>query len=69
MNKSRYTVLFASFILSIIIISNTVSATKWVKLKPQKVVDRAEFIVMGKYDFTSKAKPSEFVFQGFELNN
>lgn len=68
MRKSRYTLLFASFIFSIMTISNTVSATKWVELKPQEVVDRAEFIVVGKYDFTSKGKPSEFVFQGFDFN-
>lgn len=68
MRKSRYTLLFAIFILSIMTISNTVSATKWVELKPQEVVDRAEFIVVGKYEFTSKSKPSEFVFQGFDFN-
>ena len=68
MRKSCYIPLFSSLFLSIMIISNTVSATSWVEVKPQEVVDSAEVIVTGKYDFTSKPKPSEFVFQGLDFN-
>lgn len=68
MRKSCYILLFASFFLSILIISITVSATSWVELKPQEVVDRAEVIITGKYDFTSKPKPSGFVFRGLDFN-
>lgn len=50
------------------IIDITVSATKWVELKPQEVVDRAEVIITGKYDFTSKPKSSGFIFQGFSFH-
>lgn len=68
MRKSICILFFASFFFSIMIIGNTVSATKWVELKPQEVVDRAEVIITGKYDFTSKPKPSGFVFQGLDFN-
>lgn len=68
MRKSCSILLFASFFSLIMIISNTVSATSWVELKPQEVFDRAEVIVTGTYDFTSKPKPSEFVFQGLDFN-
>lgn len=68
MRKSCNILLFASFFLSIMITSITVSATSWVELKPQEVVDRAEVIITGKYDFTSKPKHSGFVFQGLEFN-
>jgi len=50
------------------IVSNTAAATKWVELKPQEVMDRAEVIVTGKYDFTSKEKPSRFIFQGVDFH-
>ncbi len=63
MRKSIYVLLFASFLLS----SITVAATSWVELKPHEVADRAEVIVTGKYDFTSKTKRSEFVFQGYDF--
>lgn len=68
MQKSGYILFIASFFLSIMIIGNIVSATSWVELKPQDVVDRAEVIITGKYDFTSKPKPSGFVFQGLDFN-
>ncbi|MFJ5624993.1 hypothetical protein ACIQD3_20250 [Peribacillus loiseleuriae] len=68
MKKSCYILLFTSFFLSIMLINITVAATSWVELKPQEVVDRAEVIVTGKYDFSSKSKPSGFVFQGLDFN-
>ncbi len=50
------------------IFSITVSATKWVELKPQEVVDRAEVIVIGKYNFSSKPIKSSLLFQGYDFN-
>ncbi|MBM7602738.1 hypothetical protein JOC75_000708 [Metabacillus crassostreae] len=68
MRNLCYILLFTSFFLSIMIINITVSATSWVGLKPQDVVERAEVIVTGKYDFSTKPKPSDFVFQGLDFN-
>lgn len=68
MRKSRNILLFASFFISIMIISNTVSATSWVELEPQEIVDRAEVIITGKYDFTSKPKHRGNGFQGLKFN-
>ncbi|WP_409250639.1 hypothetical protein V1502_10705 [Bacillus sp. SCS-153A] len=67
MRNSYYISLLASCILSILITSLSVTATSWVELEPQEVVNRAEVIVMGTYDFTSEPKPSDFIFQGFEF--
>ncbi|MEH7235618.1 hypothetical protein [Bacillus sp. JJ1562] len=58
-------VLLTCLFLSLVIIS--VSATSWPELEPQQVLDRAEVIVMGQYDFSSKAKRGESVFQGREF--
>lgn len=68
MRKLYYIPFFATLFSSIMIISITVSATSWGELKSQEVVDRAEVIITGKYDFTSKPKPSGFVFQGLDFN-
>lgn len=69
MRKLCIVFLFTSFFLSsIMIINNSVSATKWVELRPQEIVDRAEVIIIGKYDFSSKPKPSEFIFEGLDFN-
>lgn len=67
MRRSFYLLLFSIFFSFILIISDTASATSWVELKPQEVVDRSEVIVTGKYDFTSKPKPSQFIFQGLDF--
>lgn len=71
MRKSCYLLLISFFFSFVLIISDTASATSWVELKPQEVVNRAEVIVTGKYDFTSKPKPSRFIFQGhdFKIKN
>ncbi|RPF50404.1 hypothetical protein [Aquisalibacillus elongatus] len=54
MRKLYSILLVVSFFLFIMLISVTATATSWEELKPQEVVDRAEVIVAGKYDFTSK---------------
>jgi len=50
------------------LINITVSATIWIEFKPQDVVDKAEVIVTGKYNLSSKSKPADFVFKGLEFN-
>lgn len=50
------------------IIDSSVFATKWIEMEPQEVSDRAEVVISGTYDFSSKAVPSDFVFAGFTFN-
>ncbi|MEH7225557.1 hypothetical protein V7112_17245 [Bacillus sp. JJ1566] len=59
-------VLLACLFFSLVITS--VSATSWAELQPQVVLDRAEVIVIGKNNFSSKPKNGEEVFQGREFN-
>lgn len=68
MRKLCYIILFSIFLLSIMITSKTVSARSWVELEPQEVLDRAEVIVTGKYDFTGEPKLGESSFIGYEFN-
>ena|SRR5690625_611848 len=68
MRKPCTILLFASFYITLLMISNTVLATSWVRIEPEEVLDRAEVIIIGKYDFTSEPKPGESVFQGLDFN-
>lgn len=45
-----------------------VTATSWAELKPKEVNKRAEVIVLGKYNFSSKSQKSEFIFHGYEFH-
>lgn len=45
-----------------------VSATSYEKLDAQEVVDRAEVIVIGTYDFGRRSEGSEFVFDGYPFD-
>ncbi|REJ10971.1 hypothetical protein [Halobacillus trueperi] len=45
-----------------------VSATSYEKLDPQEVVDRAEVIVIGTYDFDRRSEGSEFIFDGYPFD-
>lgn len=58
-------IIFLIFLLSI---TPHVSATSWVVLEPEKVVERADVIVRGTYDFSSEPELSHFVFQGLEFH-
>ena len=60
-------ILFILLVLSTTTGTN-VSATSWAELDPQEVSDRAEVIVLGTYDFSSKPQPSDFIFQGRTFN-
>ena len=68
MRKPCTILLFASFYITLLMISNPVLARSWVKIEPEEVLDRAEVIIIGKYDFTSEPKPGESVFQGLDFN-
>ena len=68
MEKLRYVLFFLTIFIGLMIVGASVSATSWVELDPQEVSDRAEVIVIGKYDFTSKSISSDFIFQGYEFN-
>lgn len=68
MRKLCYIILFSIFLLSIMITSKTISARSWVELEPQEVLDRAEVIVTGKYDFIVEPKLGESSFIGYEFN-
>ncbi len=50
-----------------VIISTSASATSWVYLQPEEILERAEVIVLGSYDFSSEPK-SAFIFQGYEFH-
>lgn len=67
MRKPSVVPLLVCLFTSLIITSQPVSATSWVGLEPQEVLERAEVIIMGTYDFTSEPEPSQFVFQGFNF--
>jgi hypothetical protein len=64
MKKFCCIILFLIFLLSI---TPHVSATSWVVLEPEKVVDRSDVIVRGTYDFSSEPELSHFVFQGLDF--
>ncbi|MBM7691505.1 hypothetical protein JOC77_000910 [Peribacillus deserti] len=44
-----------------------VSASKWVEVQPQEVIDRSVLTITGTYDFSSKPKTGDFVFEGYEF--
>lgn len=45
-----------------------VDATSWVVLEPQEVVNRAEVVVLGKYDFSSNPVPGgQSIFEGLNF--
>lgn len=54
-------------LLSILGISNEAHATSWAELQPKEVHKRAEVIVIGRYDFTSKPKGRNMVFTSYEF--
>jgi hypothetical protein len=68
MKVSIYILLYFSFSVFFMMVGPSVYATSWVEIEPQDIVDRADAILMGEYDFTSDPKPMEFVFQGLEFH-
>lgn len=55
---ARVVLLACSFLFLVV---TSVSATSWAELELQEVLERAEVIVMGQYDFSSKPKRGESV--------
>ena len=68
MKKIGFILSFVLILLPMSIVNTSVSATSWVELNPEEVLDRAEVIVIGTYDFSSKPKSSAFVFRGYKFN-
>lgn len=60
--------LLAVTIFISMMVDTRVSATSWIVMEPQEVSDRAEVVVSGTYDFSSKAVSSDFIFVGFTFN-
>jgi hypothetical protein len=54
-------------LFSLPVFSSRAFATSWVFLDPQEVVDRAEEIVLGKYDFSSNPVSGKIPFHGLEF--
>lgn len=54
-------------LLSLAVFSPRALATSWVLLDPQEVVDRAEVIVLGKYDFSCSPVSGERPFHGLDF--
>lgn len=66
--KKLTCLLFLAIFITIINAHSNVSATSWMEIEPQEVLDNAEVIITGKYDFSSKPKRSKFIFQGYYFN-
>lgn len=60
--------LLAAVCATMMIGNNKISATSWVEMDPQEVKDRAKIIASGTYDFSSKPKSSDFIFNGLKFN-
>lgn len=57
MNKIKVLIVNVLLIAAMIMYNNVfVIATKWIKLKPEEVNERADVIVFGKYDFSMSKK-------------
>lgn len=65
MKKLSFILFFVTFLVS----ANTNAfATSWAEMDAQEVNKRAEVIVLGQYNFSSKQQGSHFVFSGYEFN-
>ncbi|WP_052342583.1 hypothetical protein [Bacillus sp. EB01] len=54
---------------TLVLLMNTpVFATSWVEIDPKEVVNRADVVVSGTYDFSDERKESEFIFHGVAFN-
>ncbi|KZE68963.1 hypothetical protein AWM68_01455 [Fictibacillus phosphorivorans] len=64
----RISVVFVSVFLYMMLFFTEAYATSWVEFEPEEVHKRAEVIVVGQYDFTSKPEGSNSVFTSYEFN-
>ncbi|MDM5317397.1 hypothetical protein QUF49_15410 [Fictibacillus sp. b24] len=67
MKKSIAVILLGMF-LSMMLINTQAHATSWAEVEPEEVHKRADVIVMGQYDFTSKPQGRNMVFTSYEFN-
>lgn len=61
------TMIFISMFLSVMLINSEAHATSWAEVEPEEVYKRAEVIVVGQYDFTSKPKGRNMLFTSYEF--
>jgi hypothetical protein len=61
--------LFISLIAFYVIFCTSIqtSASTYVQIEPEEVVNRAEIVVIGKYNFTSDPVQTEHIFRGYEF--
>ncbi|EWG13055.1 hypothetical protein [Cytobacillus firmus] len=58
---------FLLLMLLMLPVSQTLAA-KWVELKPEEIVSRAQIIVLGTYNFNSKLKSGKSFFYGSQFH-
>ncbi|RIW32012.1 hypothetical protein D3H55_14120 [Bacillus salacetis] len=68
MKKSGCFAFNVAFSIILLSMTTSVHATSWVEIDPQELVDRADVILVGEYDFTSEPSAGEFVFQGLAFH-
>ncbi|MBM6616683.1 hypothetical protein [Bacillus suaedaesalsae] len=57
------------FLVWVVLLSNSPAfATKWVMLEPEEVLERADVVVVGTYDFTSEPQYHNGLFGGYEFD-
>ncbi|MBD7963594.1 hypothetical protein [Fictibacillus norfolkensis] len=68
MKKSISFIIWGMLLLVILYSSEVVQATSWAELEPEEVHKRADVIVVGQYDFTSKPEGRNMVFTSYKFN-
>ncbi|WP_108670967.1 hypothetical protein [Peribacillus acanthi] len=63
------TVCYFGLVISVFLIftSNAI-ASSWVQLEPEVVVERADVVVIGTYDFSSRPEKDDMILHGYEFN-
>lgn len=68
MKRKHYVVLLIGMVASAVLSHIPVSATSWGYVEPRIVVDRANVIVIGRYDFTAQPAYSSSVYVGYPFD-
>lgn len=61
------TIIFFGMFLYVMLINSEAHATSWAEVEPEEVYKRAEVIVVGQYDFTSRPEGRNMVFTSYEF--
>ncbi|MGA4721040.1 hypothetical protein [Fictibacillus nanhaiensis] len=61
-------IIWGMLVLMLFLKTEVVQATSWAELEPEEVHKRADVIVVGQYDFTSKPQGRNMVFTSYEFN-